>query len=177
MSEFAETLPENMKLLQDDNLKVIHSSIFTEMAEQIPPTLDSLSRLNTKSKDVSHKEDTKTVLSFLYNNDQPLDKAVEEMFLVGGALFSTAIQYLVARSILSDPKTFAEKVVLENEASKEFKKAKHVKALRQLLQTECRGDSSHLSTSTGSTSNVRRALLHELEDSDDDVTVEPVKWA
>lgn len=59
-------------------------------------------------------------MSFLYNPNQPLDQAVEEMFLVGAAMFSTATQYIVARSLMSDPVKFAEKLILQNEESKQF---------------------------------------------------------
>jgi hypothetical protein len=64
------------------------------------------------------------------------------MFVVGGAMFSTAIQYIVVRSIISQPTKFTEKLVLENESTKDFKREKDVKALRRLLVQECLGNSA-----------------------------------
>ena len=127
--------------------------------------LHALSRLNTKTKEVPNKEDIATVMSYMYDNTQMLDKTIEEMFLVKGAMFTTAIQYIVARSIMSNRTSCSEKFVLESENSEEFKSKHDVKSLRNFLQQECLGNSNqssgHTSISTG-----RRALLQELEDDD-----------
>ena len=50
MSEFAETITANMKILQKDNLKLIKKSKFTNMAEGLAPMLDALDRLNKKQE-------------------------------------------------------------------------------------------------------------------------------
>ena len=89
------------------------------------------------------------------------------MFVVGGAMFTTAIQYIVARSILSNPTNFANKLVLANENAQQFKKKQDVKGLPQFLQQECLGNSKQ-TYGHSSTSNARKALLQELEDDDDD---------
>jgi hypothetical protein len=166
MSEFAETLTENLKLLKDDNLTLVNTAEFATISKSVQPMLDALSRLNTKTREVPTKEDINTVMSYLYDNHQQLDKSIEEMFTVGGALFTTAIQYIVARSIISQPTKFAEKLVLENENTKEFRREKDVKALRNFLQQECLGSCAQTSAKT-SKSNPRRALLKELRRCDD----------
>ena len=113
------------------------------MSEEIKPFLNALNHLNNNknSKEKNHrtaptKDDIKTVMSFLYDCNHSLDKAVAEMFILGGAMFTTAIQYIVARSIMTEPAKFAEKLVLENEGSKEFKKGRDVKALRRFLEND-----------------------------------------
>ena len=173
MSEFTETITQNIEILKDEHIKYIDASKFEEMSEEIQPFLIALNRLNNNknSKEKNNttaptKDDIKTVMSFLYDCNHPLDKAVEDMVILGAAMFTTAIQYIVARSIMTEPAKFAEKLVLENEGSKEFKKGRDVKALRRFLESECLGASSSCSAST--TSNAPRALFHQLQDSDDD---------
>ena len=58
--------------------------------------LDALSRLNSKTKELPTNEDITEVMSYMYDNKQKLDKSVDEMFVVGCAMFNTAIQYIVA---------------------------------------------------------------------------------
>ena len=124
MSEFAETVTENLNLLKDENLTLIKTSKFAPITENIQTMLDSLSRLNTKNKKPSTKEDVKTVMSFLYNDEQQLDQSVNKMFTVGAAMYTTAIQYMVARSLLSQPAKLAEKLVLENQNVKNSRETK-----------------------------------------------------
>ena len=103
----------------------------------------------------------KTVLSTLYDADNPLDKAAEEMFLVGNAMFTTAIQYIVARSLFSDPATLAKKLVKEDPSAKAFKNRPSVKGLRDYLHAEC-------VKKPMTTSRPRTSLMKQLEDSSDD---------
>ena len=166
LSEFAETVTENLKLLTNKDLHLVDIEKFASISEDVAPMLHALSRLNTKTKEVPNKEDITTVMSYMYDNTQMLDKNVEEMFRVGGAMFTTAIQYIVARSIMSNPTSFSEKLVLENENSEEFKGKHDVKGLRNFLQKECLGNSTQSSSGHTSISNARRALLQELEDDD-----------
>ena len=58
------------------------------------------------------------VMSTLYDAENPLDKAAEEMFLVRNAIFTTAIQYIVTRSLFTDPSMLADKLVKEDPAAK-----------------------------------------------------------
>ena len=103
----------------------------------------------------------KTVLSTLYDADNPLDKAAEEMFLVGNAMFTTAIQYIVVRSLFSDPATLAKKLVKEDPSAKAFKNHPSVKGLRDYLHAEC-------VEKPMTTSRPRTSLMKQLEDSSDD---------
>ena len=174
MSKFADTITQNMELLKGEDMKheLIDPETFSGISEEIQPFLDALGRLNTKKnpKDKKDeepliKDDIKQVMSFLYNPSQPLDRAVEEMFLVGAAMFTTATQYIVARSLVRDHEKFAEKLILQNKESKKFKKCRDVRALRWFLEAECLGATSSSSMSSTTTSKVRRALMSQLEDS------------
>lgn len=61
------------------------------MAGKIQPLLTALERLNNnkskkgkQDKSPSTKDNVKTLMSYLYNAEQSLDKAVEEMFRLAG---------------------------------------------------------------------------------------------
>ena len=173
MSEFAESITANLKILQKDNLKLVKKAKFSTIANGIAPMLEALDRLNKKPKKQNEdpeeeeekprptKDDIKTVLSTLYDADNPLDKAAEEMFLVGNAMFTTAIQYIVARSLFSDPATLAKKLVKEDPSAKAFKNCPSVKGLRDYLHAECVDKPT-------TTSRPRTSLMKQLEDSSDD---------
>ena len=68
MSEFAETITENLQLLQDDNLALVNTSKFASISDSGAPMLDALSRLNTKTKLLSSKRDINTVMTYLCDN-------------------------------------------------------------------------------------------------------------
>ena len=155
MSEFAESITANLKILQKDNLKLVKKAKFSTMANAMAMKrwtdltkswLEALDRLNKKPNEDTEEEeekpwrtkaDIKTVLSTLYDADNPLDKAAEEMFLVGNAMFTTAIQYIVARSLFSDPATLAKILVKEDPSAKAFKNHPSVKGLQDYLHAEC----------------------------------------
>ena len=123
-----------MELLKDEDMKYELSE--SEISQEIHPFLHALDRLNTKksSKDKKDKEPpTKDDIK------QPLHWAVQEMFLVGAGMFLMATQYIVARSLMSDPEKFAKKLILQTEESKQFKKCRDVRALRLFLKSECLG--------------------------------------
>ena len=165
-----------MGLLKDEDMKyeLIDTAKFSEISQEIHPFLHALDRLSTeksskdqKDKETPKKNDIKQIMSVLYIPSQPLDWAVQEIFLVGPTMFSTATQYIVARSLMTDPEKFAKKLILQNKESKQFKKCRDVRALRQFLKSECLGATSSSSMSS-TTSKVRRALMSQLEDSESD---------
>jgi hypothetical protein len=167
MSEFPETMTENLQLLQDEKFTLVNTSEIATISDSVAPMLDALSRLNTKTKVVPTKRDINTVMTYLYDNEHAFDKSIEEMIVVGGAMFTTAIQYLVARSILSQPTKLADKLALENDNTKDFKRGMDVKALRHFLERECL-DNYPQTSSRSSKLHPRRALLQQLRDDSDD---------
>ena len=88
--------------------ELIDAKKFSGISEGIQPFLDALGRLDTKKspkdkkdKEPPTKDDIKQVMSFLYNPSQPLDHAVEEMFVVGAAMFTTGTQYYERKVMLT----------------------------------------------------------------------------
>ncbi|CAB3992168.1 Hypothetical predicted protein [Paramuricea clavata] len=93
-------MTENLQLLQDKKITMVNTSKIATISDSVTPMLHALTHLNTKTKDVPTKRDIHTVMTYLYDNEQALDKSIEEMFEVSRAMFATAIQYMVARSII-----------------------------------------------------------------------------
>ena len=143
------------------------------------PMLEALDRLNKKRQKPNEetkeekpwpteerkprptKADIKTVLSTLYDAENPLDKVAEEMFLVGNTMFTTAIQYIVARTLFSDLLTLANKLVKKDPSAKAFKNRPNVKGLQDYLHAKCVKKPT-------TTSPPRTSLMKQLEDSSDD---------
>lgn len=160
MSEFSATVVENLTLLKNENFEFIKKTKFAAIFDSMQPFLDALTRLNTKSDETASEEDVNTVMTTIYDENNALDKAVDEMFVVGGAMYTTAIQYIVARSIMSEPNKYAEKLVGDDRSYKAFKKAKNVKALQRFLHEQCLDDHTTVQhTSTPS----RSSLLQQLQ--------------
>lgn len=128
------------------------------------PFLNALTTLNTQSDETPSEQDVNTVMPTIYKENNTLDKAVDEMFLVGGAMYTAAIQYIVARSIMSEPNKYAEKLVGDVRSYKAFKKAKNVKALQRFLHEQCvRNDTTVQHTSAPSSSSLLQQLQAQHE--------------
>lgn len=161
MSEFSATVTENLLLLKDENFQLIRSSKFNHIYDSMQPFLNALNKLNTKSDEPSSQEDVNAVMSTIYDDGNALDRAVDEMFVVGGAMFSTAIQYIVARSIMSDPTQYSEKLVTDDQSTKAFKQSKSVTGLQRFLNQQCiQHADDHLPQTSASS---RRDLLRQLQ--------------
>ena len=65
VNEFAETLTENLKLPKDDNLTLVNTAKFATISQNVQPMLDAISCLNTRTREVSTKEDINTIMSYL----------------------------------------------------------------------------------------------------------------
>ena len=109
--------------------------------------LDALNSLNTKSDDNATTEDIKTVMRYMYDENNGLESIVDDMFLLGGAMFTTAIQYMVTRNIMSDPQAYAKKLETDDRPTKDFKSQANVKSLKAFLQEQCLMNQEQPSTS------------------------------
>ncbi|XP_028418501.1 uncharacterized protein LOC114544077 [Dendronephthya gigantea] len=149
-------------MLKTENSSLIKKSKFAAIFDSMQPFLNAMKALNTKSEETPTEADVNTVMSSLYDDDNALDQVVDQIFHLGGAMYTTAIQYIVAQSIISLPAKYADKLVTDDQSSKGFKKGKNVKALQRFLHEQCLegGDNSGLQTTSGPP---RRSLLQELQ--------------
>lgn len=162
MSEFAATMVENLALLEDHNSPLVKNAKFRRVMESSQAFVDALNSLNSNSSDNATDEDVKTVLQYMYDEDNGLEAVVDDMFTLGGAMFTTAIHYMVSRSLFSDPKHYSTKLETDNHATKQFKSKPNIQGLKAFLTNECVTSADQPSTSSACTKS-RKRLLEELE--------------
>ena len=107
MSEFAETLAENMNFLKETDMSLVNKKRTRSAIATMEPFLSALHRLNNKSTERPLEADIVTVLSNLYDDESKVSTMMRETFQVGGAMYATAIHFLVAQEILGDPSSYA----------------------------------------------------------------------
>ena len=151
MSEFAATMVENLSVLKDDKSPLVKTSKFSQLVESSEAFLDALNSLNTKTEANPTIDDVKKVMHYIYNESNAMEEIVDDMFVLGGAMFATAIHYMVTRNVLSDPQAYATKLESDDHATKKFKTQANVKGLKAFLGEQCLS---------------RKRLLEELEQSD-----------
>ena len=165
MSEFAATMVENLTVLKDHTSPFLRSSRFTQVVQSSEAFLSALNSLNTKTEENATTNDVKKVMHYMYDETNAMEGVVDDMFVLGGAMFSSAIHYMVTRHVLSDPEAYATRLESDDSATKNFKSQPNVKGLKAFLENQCLSDAGQASTSSPS-SGCRKRLLEELERSD-----------
>ena len=161
MSEFAETMVENMQWLRTNSEKLMDTSRFKNVHSKLRPFLESLSQLNRKNTQATPKpKHAKKVLKTFYENDEEVTKTMMDMVQFGRSMFLTGIQYLVVKELLSNPEIYAEKMVDEDPNITLFKSGPSVAGLLCMLNSfTCeQGKASQSSPATFS-----RNLINELK--------------
>lgn len=121
MSEFAATMVENLSVLKDHKSPLVKTSKFTQLVESSEPFLDALNSLNTKTGANPTINDVKKVMHYIYDKSNAMEGIVDDMFVLGGTMFATAIHYMVTHNILADPQAYATKLESDDHATKKFK--------------------------------------------------------
>ena len=86
------------------------------------------------------EKDVVDVLKFLFQDHEDLDNIVNEMFHVGGAMFATAVQLIVARTLVQDPERYAELVeASETGSDAVFKKNADIESMRDFIVSSVLG--------------------------------------
>jgi hypothetical protein len=114
------------------------------------------------------------VLSNLYDDDSDVTKTMKQMFQIGGAMYSTAIHFLVAQELLGDPPAYAERLIDTCEVGKNFKKKPNIGALKQMLTDACvHKTTAGPSTSESPSKSARKNLPRDLQSLDKPETCLP----
>ena len=135
-----------------------------ELLQSSKPFLDAFNSLNSTSENNATTEDIKTVMRYMHDENNSLECIVDGMFLLGGAMFTTAIHYMVTRNIMGDPQAYAKKLESDHCPTKDFKSQADVKDFKAFLQQQCLIEEREASTSTGFPVS-RKRLLEEFEQS------------
>ena len=115
MSEFAETMVENMQWLRTISETLMDDSRFKNLHSKLRPFFKSVFHSNRKNTQATPKpKRAKKVLKTLYENDAEVTKTIMDMVQFGGSMFLNDIQYLVVKELLSNLEIYAEKMVGED---------------------------------------------------------------
>ena len=132
MSGFAATMVENLSVLKDHKSPFVKTSKFSQLVKSSEAFLDALNSLNTKTEANPTIDDVKKVMHYIYDESNAMEGIVDDMFVLGGAMFATAIHYMVTRNVLSDPQAYATKLESDDHATKKLKTQANSKGFKSL---------------------------------------------
>ena len=73
------------------------------------------------------------VLKYLYQENDKFDALIDRMFKLRGAMFVKVCQYLVARTIIQYPKSYANAVQIEDNSHVVFQEQEDILSMRDFL--------------------------------------------
>ena len=111
MSELAQTVRDNMPLLDTYSGNVFQDEIVQKMHDFYDPLNDCFSRLNKKDqvKDPATRRDVLKVMTRMLEDDEELDETIDSMYEAAAATYLLAVQTKVARALLRNPERYAAK--------------------------------------------------------------------
>lgn len=109
--ELAQTLRENLPLLQQYSGTIFMPDLVDDLASRLEPLKDVLLRLDNKDKSTSQPASREDVVSLLRTIDgQPgVEDFVVEGLNAAGPLFMVCVHLLVPMTLMRNPEEFAEK--------------------------------------------------------------------
>ena len=111
ISELAQTLRENLPLLQQYSGSIFMPEFVQDLASRLEPLKDALSRLDNKDKSTSQpasREDVASLLRTIDGQPEVEDFAVDGLN-AAGPLFMVCVHLLVPMTLMRNPEEFAEK--------------------------------------------------------------------
>jgi hypothetical protein len=142
LSELSETIMKNVDILADEENEIVNSITMDKFARRMKPVEKHLQQLHKDAVGNPEENNVVETLKFLFKEDEEMDDLVDEMFRVGGALFVTAIQIIVARTVIRNPETYAEIVEAEDTGSDAiFKKNADIESMRDFIVASVIGKS------------------------------------
>ena len=133
LSEFADTMLKNTALIKDQANTVLTAEFVKAFTNHMKPLTRHLNNLHKDSQREPSEEDVVETLEFLYQENDDFDALIDEMFQVGGALFVTAVQHIVARTLIRFPEEYGEIVQADNESDATFQNKKDIVSMRDFL--------------------------------------------
>ena len=140
-------------------------SFFASNSEQIH-------RLNTKNELNPSPADVKNVMKLLLEENDEFDDAIDQACAAGAALYTTAIQCIVARTYIRNPDIFAEKTAARDGSDKDFQRKRDTLSMKNYLVKCCTGTLAASETPSKESTQTKRAMmlsaLFDSEEEDED---------
>ena len=152
MSELHSTLYENRPCLEQDE-QLLNPTKMQELLADLLPITAMLAKFHKDSTVFKTNEDSREVILQMIDTTPELLSRLKACVHIGGALFSTGIQYLVAHAQLTNPDRLAANMSFAPNPDPPFKQSKDYEDLFPLLYINKNAppetpttDGDHLST-------------------------------
>ena len=132
-SEFAETLIKNLELLHADQSELVSHDSISYLQQSLADLTNNLAPLRKESENNPTRNNIVQVMKFLFNDNDELDTAMDNVFRLGRAMLATACHYIVASTLVRDPQGYADDVQCENGIDASFKRNKNIPSMRDFM--------------------------------------------
>ena len=104
----------------------------------IKPLNEALAPLQIREGSSQADENTvKAAVRFFLQPNAKLDKTMNKIYVTASNLLTLSTQYLVNKSLLTNPDMFAEKVHATEVSDVQFKNSKDIKGLKKFMISAC----------------------------------------
>ena len=162
ISELSDSLIENITIMEESPL------LNQEELQHVLPDMGSLCHhlqpFERDSNAVPSKDDANFVIRSLVDHDDT-DAFMENAFILGGALFTASLNYIVGRDLLRNKEWYADNIKMSNNQYCKFQASKSLSDLRKLFLAKAENATPQASTSIGASFE---EMLRELDESSDD---------
>lgn len=142
ISELSDTVLKNLDILTNKDQTVVDCETVKKLVNEIKPVRKHLETLHKDGIGHPAEKDVVQTLKFLFAEKDEMDSLVDEMFHVGGALFATAAQLIVARTLVRNPENYADLVEADETGSdRKFKNSKDIQSMRDFIVADVLGNS------------------------------------
>ena len=157
-SELYSTLAQNRSCLDNDNLLLDHGKMVSFLRD-LEPIINMLQKFHKDSDVFKTDEDSRQLILKIANTRPEVMAKIRASVHIGGALFTTGLQYLVAHTVLTNPIRLADGMSFAPRPDPAFKRTKEYEDFFPLLycnrtapaQQENQTEDEHLN-------NIRRLL-------------------
>lgn len=143
LSELSETISKNTAVVVNDETGTLSDNCKKFWSDNMNPLIQCLSSMQRDSESCTDPTDVVNVLKFLFKPNDNLDEAMDTFFHIGGAMFVSACQYIIARTLVRQPEAYAELVQAENGGDKQFQSEKDIASMtnfivKSVISSTCR---------------------------------------
>ena len=158
LSEFSDTILKNTELMKTDEQNVLNPDFVSNLEKQLKPLTKNITNLNREHEGEATEKSVVETLKFLYKENDELDNIVDSMFHEG-ALFVTAIQYIVARTLIRNPEEYAQRVESEDGCDATFQRQRDIVSMKDYIVDSVIGKHRKVP----SLSSPRKSLLRQFD--------------
>ena len=138
MSELAQTTKETVECLAKIRKPILPASALKEIKTSLKPFNDALAPLRIKEGSSQANEKTvKAAVRLFLEPNKTLDTVMNKMYVTACNMLTLSTQYLINKTLLTNPQMFAEKVHATEVPDKEFKNGGDIKAMQKFLISAC----------------------------------------